>query len=89
MFCIYLIVVMPCIQIISDCPSLKDLTTLAYNMYEKVKPLVHNAVIHKFAFNVRCQPKYVTKKQVQFPLVIFPILNGELCCLVTSWYFIS
>ena len=58
---------MPSVQIISNCPSLKDLTTFAYNMYEKVKPLVHDAVVHKFAFNARSEPKYVTKKQVQFP----------------------
>ena len=45
---------MPSVQIISNCPSLKDLTTFAYNTYEKVKPLVHDAVVHKFAFNARC-----------------------------------
>ena len=36
--------VMPSVQIICNCPSLKDFTTFAYNMYEKVKPLVHDAV---------------------------------------------
>ena len=74
---------------ISNCPSLKDLTTFAYNMYEKVEPLVHDAVIYKFAFNARYQPKYVTKKQVQFPLAIFPIVHSEACGLMTSWYFIT
>ena len=69
--------VMPSVQIISNCPSLKDFTTFAYNMYEKVKPLVHDAVIHKFSFNARCEPKYVTKKQVQFPLAKFLIVHSE------------
>ena len=53
MFCIYLIVVMPSVQITSNCPSLKDFTTFAYNTHEKVEPLVHDAVVHKFAFNAR------------------------------------
>ena len=81
--------VMPSVQIISNCPSLKDFTTFAYNTYEKVKPLVHDAVIHKFAFNARCEPKYVTKKQVQFPLVIFSIVHSEAGCPMTSRYFIT
>ena len=45
---------MPVIQIISDHPSLQNFTTLASNANKEVEPLVHDAVIHKLAFNAGC-----------------------------------
>ena len=42
---------MPCIQIMDNGQSLDYFIAIANNVYEKIKPLVHNTGNNEFSFN--------------------------------------